>query len=72
MPYIVSEKLFQEIMSTSKSQDFINIFKVVQMTYDQVPIFEKYNVEFILNSMGLSVDPKYRRLGIGHKMLETR
>lgn len=66
------ETLFKDAMSTSKSKDFVNIFTVVQMTYDQVPLFDKYNVDFYMNSMGLSVNPKYRGLGIGQKLLEAR
>lgn len=66
------DTFFEEILNSSESKDFINIYKIVKIYNDKVSIFEKYNVDHYMASLGLSVDPKYRGIALGQKMLEAR
>lgn len=66
------DKVFQQLISSSKSKDVINFYKIIKMFYEKVPVFDKYNADCYMASLGLSVNPKYRGLGIGQKMLQAR
>lgn len=66
------DTFFEQILHVSKSEDFVNLFKIVKIYNEQVSIFEKYSVDYYMASLGLSVDPKYRGIGLGQKMLEAR
>lgn len=66
------DKFFEELLGSSQSEDFICLFKLVKIYTEQVSVFDKYNVDYYMSSMGLSVDPKYRGIGLGEKLLEAR
>lgn len=44
----------------------------MEMIHEKVNICEKYNIETYISSMGLAVNSKYRGLGLGQRLLETR
>lgn len=66
------DTLIDSVFRSYKSKDFADQYRIVRLINEKVTIFDKYNVDSYMSSIGLSVHPKYRGLGLGQKLLETR
>lgn len=62
----------KQIEAQTKTKDFLDIFRVHAICYENFSPYDKYNVDRYIGSVGLSVQPKYRGIALGTRMLEAR
>ncbi|XP_034946060.1 uncharacterized protein [Chelonus insularis] len=65
-----SDKEIKPILSSMSKAEKIITFAINSST--EANPCERYGVDAYLGAVGLSVDPRYRRLGLGQRLLEAR
>lgn len=62
----------QKNLPEPKSMPFITVFSAILAVFNSENVFKKYNVDKYVSALGLSVDPKYRGLGLSTHILKAR